>query len=161
TLLDRYGRLLEIAGESGFRTRAYQRAAEGVKHFPGAVSVLARTGGLRQIEGVGPGIAALIEELVRTGSSQTLRDLEAQVPPSLLELTEVQGLGAKSVARIYAELGILDLAGLEEAARAGKVRALQGSTEKSEARILAGIDALRRRTGRYRLGSVLPVGRRL
>jgi DNA polymerase (family 10) len=161
TLLDRYGRLLEIAGESGFRTRAYQRAAEAVRHHPEPVVEFARTGRLRQIEGVGPGIASLIEELVRTGQSQALRELEGHLPPSLLELTEVPGLGAKSVARLYAELGILDLAGLEAAAQAGKIRSLTGFTEKSEARILAGIAALHRRTGRYRLGSVLPTGRRL
>jgi DNA polymerase (family 10) len=160
-VLDRYGRLLEIAGESGFRTRAYQRAAEAVRYYPEGVATLAQSGALRQIEGVGPGIASMIDELVRTGHLKALHDLERQVPPSLLELTEVPGLGAKSVARLHVELGIVDLAGLEATAQAGTIRSLPGFTEKSEARILAGIASLQRRTGRYRLGSVLPVGRRL
>ncbi len=160
-LLDRYGRLLEISGESGFRTRAYQRAADAVRHHPEAVATLARSGGLKQIDGVGPGIAALIAEIVRTGESIGLRDLEQQVPPSLLEVAAVPGLGAKSVARLHAELGIVDLAGLETAARSGRIRTLSGFSEKSEAKILAGIAALHRRTGRHRLGTILPLGRRM
>jgi DNA polymerase (family X) len=160
-LLDRYGRLLEISGESGFRTRAYQRAAEAVLHHPEAVASLARSGHLKQIDGVGPGIASLIQEIVRTGGSIALRDLERQVPPSLLEVAGVPGLGAKSVARLHTELGIVDLAGLETAAQSGLIRTLSGFSEKSEAKILAGIAALQRRTGRHRLGTVLPLGRRI
>jgi len=160
-LLDRYGRLLELSGESGFRTRAYQRAAQSIRHHPEPVAELARTGGLRQLEGVGPGIAALIEEIVRTGESRALQELERQVPPSLLDVAAVPGLGAKSVARLHTELGIVDLAGLQTAAETGQIRTLAGFSEKSEAKILAGIAALQRRTGRLRLGTVLPMGRRL
>jgi DNA polymerase (family 10) len=160
-LLDRYGRLLEIGGESGFRTRAYQRAAEAVRHHPEPVAGLARSGGLKQIEGVGPGIASLIQEIVRTGESVALRDLEQQVPPSLLEVAGVPGLGVKSIARLYTELGIVDLAGLEAAAQSGLIRTLSGFSEKSEAKILAGIASLQRRTGRHRLGTILPIGRRV
>jgi DNA polymerase (family 10) len=161
TLIDRYGRLLEIGGESGFRTRAYQRAAEAIRHHPDAVAELAQKGRLRQIEGVGTGIASLIEEVVRTGHARALEDLERLVPPSLLEVAEVPGLGAKSVARLHTELGVVDLAGLEEATRSGRIRTLSGFSDKSEAKILAGIATLQRRTGRHRLGSALPIGRRL
>jgi DNA polymerase (family 10) len=160
-LLHRYGRMLELSGESGFRVRAYQRAADAVRHHPEPVTNLARTGRLRQIEGVGEGLAALIEELVRTGTARAIQDLERQVPPSLLELAEVPGLGAKSVARLHTELGIVDLAGLQEAAQTGRIRTLSGYSEKTEAKILAGIAALQRRTGRFRLGTILPIGRRL
>lgn len=160
-ILDRYGRLLEISGESGFRTRAYQRAAEGIRQYPTSVAELARKGTVKQIDGVGPGIASLIEEIVRTGESRSLQELERQVPPSLLEVASVPGVGAKTVARLHVELGILDLEGLERAARSGRLHELSGFTEKSEASILEGIAALHRRTGRHRLGSVLPVGRRV
>jgi DNA polymerase (family 10) len=161
SLLERYGRLLEIGGESAFRTRAYSRAAESIRHFPGPVAALARSGTLQQIEGVGPGIAGVIEEFVRTGNVADLRTLQKRVPVSLLELIEVPGLGAKSVLRLHAELGITDLTGLETAAQTGKLRTLPGFSTKSEQKILAGIESLRRRSGRYRLGTVLPLGRRL
>src|SRR5215210_5002015 len=89
TLLERYGRLLEIGGESAFRTRAYSRAADSIRHHPGPVAALARAGTLQQIEGVGPGIAGVIEEFVRTGNVADLRTLQKRVPISLLELIEV------------------------------------------------------------------------
>jgi DNA polymerase (family 10) len=161
SLLERYGRLLEISGESGFRVRAYQRAAEAIRHYPSAVGDLARTGKLRQIVGVGPGLAGFVEEIVRTGASRSLEELERLVPPSLLSVAEVPGIGAKTVARLHTELGIVDLDDLEQAAQEGRIRALAGFSEKSEAKILAGIAAVKRRTGRHRLGTLLPIGRRL
>jgi DNA polymerase (family X) len=161
TLLERYGRLLEIGGESAFRTRAYSRAADAIRHYPGPVAALARAGTLQQIEGIGPGIAGVIEEFVRTGNVGELRNLQKRVPVSLLELIEIPGIGAKSVLRLHAELGIADLAGLESAAQSGKLRALSGFSAKTELKILEGIESLRRRSGRHRLGAVLPLGRRL
>jgi len=161
SLLERYGQLLEIGGESSFRTRAYTRAADAIRHYPGPVAALARQGTVQTIEGIGVGIAGVIEEFVRTGSVDDLKNLQKRVPISLLDLVEIPGLGAKSVIRLFAELGIVDLAGLESAANSGRIRELAGFSIKTEQKILVGIESVRRRSGRYRLGAVLPLGRRL
>jgi DNA polymerase (family X) len=108
-LLDRYGRLLAIDGEGGFRVRAYQRAAEAVRHFPEPIAEVARAGRLQDIEGIGAGIAGLIDELLRTGTARSIVELESRVPPTLLEIAEVPGVGTKTVARLHAELGVVDL----------------------------------------------------
>lgn len=158
-LLDRFARLLEIGGENPFRVRAYQRAAEAIRHHPDPVSALAESGRLHEIAGVGEGIAGIIKEFITTGTVQALNELERRVPPTLLEVTAVPGVGPKTAARLSKELGIVDLAGLEAAVAEGRIRSLPGMSAKIEAKIAAGIAALRRRTGRHRLGTVLPIGR--
>ncbi|GIW03548.1 MAG: hypothetical protein KatS3mg059_0168 [Thermomicrobiales bacterium] len=157
--LGRFARLLEIGGENPFRVRAFQRAAEAIRHHPEPVSALASAGKLQEIEGVGEGIASIITEFLTTGSVQALTELERRVPPTLLEVTAVPGVGPKTAARLFKELGIVDLAGLEAAVAEGRIRTLPGMSAKTEAKIAAGIEALRRRTGRHRLGTVLPLGR--
>lgn len=158
-LLDRFARLLEIGGENPFRIRAYQRAAEAIRHHHAPVADLAESGRLHEIPGIGEGIAAIVKEFIATGVVQALNELERRVPPTLLEVTAVPGVGPKTAARLYKELGIVDLAGLEAAVAEGRIRSLPGMSAKTEAKIAAGIAALRRRTGRHRLGTVLPIGR--
>ncbi len=158
-LLDRFARLLEIGGENPFRVRAYQRAAEAIRHHPEPVSALAESGRLHEIPGVGEGIASVIKEFIATGTVQAMNELERRVPPTLLEVTAIPGVGPKTAARLHKELGIVDVAGLEAAVAEGRIRSLPGMSAKIEAKIAAGIAALRRRTGRHRLGTVLPIGR--
>lgn len=157
--LERYGKLLELSGESGFRVRAYGKAADAIRHHPGVVADLDGPRALQQIEGVGPGIAGLVDELVRTGSAGSIEALENEIPVSLLDVAAVPGVGTKTVSRLYRELGIVDLAGLEAAAQEGRIRQLSGFSDKTEAKIVMGIEALHRRTGRHRLGTLLPMGR--
>ncbi|HEY8445801.1 MAG TPA: helix-hairpin-helix domain-containing protein [Thermomicrobiales bacterium] len=160
-LLERMGRLLEIGGESAFRFRAYLRAAETIRTHATPVAELARAGKLRTIPGIGEGIAGIIREYLDTGTVQSLEEIERKVPPTLLELTAIPGLGAKTAYRLYTELGIVDLAGLEAAVAGQRLRTLPGMSERTETKIAEGIAALRRRTGRHRLGTVLPLGRQL
>ncbi|CAA9525647.1 MAG: DNA polymerase X family [uncultured Thermomicrobiales bacterium] len=160
-VLDRYGRLMELAGENAFRVRAFVRAAETVRDLDRPFGDLARSGNLRRVSGIGPAIAAALTELASTGEYLALRTLEADVPATLLDVVAVPGLGAKTASRLFHELGIADLDALTRAADAGHIRALAGLGAKTEERILAGIAALARRSGRHRLGLLLPAGRRL
>jgi DNA polymerase (family 10) len=160
-LLIRFGKLLELSGESGFRVRAYQKAADAIRHHPEPVERLVVEHRLTQLDGVGPAIGGAVEEIVATGSWTSLAEIESQVPPTLIDVLAIPGLGAKSVSRLYFEYGIADLPSLEAALIGGKLRGLPGLGAKSEAKILAGIDAIRRRTGRMLLGTALPMARRL
>src|SRR5690606_4180087 len=116
---------------------------------------------LTAIEGIGPGLAAAITEIVQTGRYSATEELLDEVPASLLSLLGIPGVGPKTVGRLYRELGITTLVQLEAAARAGQVRQLKGFGPRTEARILEGIAFLHRRTTRLSIGTAYPVAVRL
>jgi DNA polymerase (family X) len=156
-ILERHGRLLEIAGESPFRTRAFTRAAESLRVFPDRVAAVAAEGRLREIPGVGEGISIAIEQILAGGSFDAHRELTSRLPESLVELTALPGVGAKTALRLHAALGIDNLSSLEAALISGKVRDAKGLGARAEATIRSGIEALQRRTGRTPLGSATPL----
>lgn len=144
--------MLEIKGEVIYKILAYRRAAESLENLGRDINEVWRAGELDDIPGVGKAIAEKIDELLSTGKLGFLEKLKSEVPPGLVELLRVPDLGPKKAAMFWRQLGITDLAGLEAAAREGKLRSLPGMGEKSEARILAGIEALSRRSDRIPIG---------
>lgn len=144
--------LLEIKGEVVYKILAYRKAADSLTSLGRDVMDVWREGKLTEIPGVGKAIAEKIDELITTGKLGFLQKLESEVPPSLVGLLQVPDLGPKKAALFWKQLGVTNLAELETAAREGKLRHLPGMGEKSEARILAGIEALSRRTTRTPLG---------
>ena len=148
--------LLEIQGEVIYKVLAYRKAADSIASLGQDINEVWRKGKLTDIPGVGKAIAEKIDELLATGQLGFYERLVAEVPPSLAELLKVPDLGPKKIALFWHQLGITNLEELEAAARAGKLRALPGMGEKSEAKILAGIEALARRTTRIPLGRAYP-----
>ena len=148
--------LLEIKGEVIYKILAYRKASDSLRDYGGNVYSVWQEGKLTDIPGIGKAISEKINELYRTGHLEFLDKLSAEVPPSLAELLEVPDLGPKKVALFWKELGITDLAGLEAAARSGELQNLPGMGQKSEAKILAGIEALSRRTTRTPLWKAWP-----
>lgn len=110
---------------------------------------------------MGKAIAEKIEEYLSTGKLEFLEKLKAEVPPSLVEVLRVPDVGPKKAALFWRELGITNMTELEAAARAGKLRTLPGMGEKSEARILAGVEAVSRRSTRIPLGMAWPFAMRI
>ncbi len=156
-IFDKIGNLLEIKGEVIYKTLAYRRAADSLRANAAEASTLDTQDRLQEIPGVGKAIAEKIHEILTTGKLEFLVRLENEVPPSLVDLLEVPDLGPKKVAMFWKQANITTLAELETAAREGKLRQLPGMGEKSETRILDGIDALKRRSTRRLLGNVRPV----
>lgn len=154
-IFERIASLLEIKGEVIFKIRAYSRAAESLRSLGENIHTVAAEKRLDEIPGVGKAISEKIQELLDTGSLGFLERLEAEIPPTLLELLEVPDLGPRKVALFWKELGVTDLAGLEAAARDGRLRGLPGMGAKSETRIIAGIEALSRRTDRMTQGTAV------
>jgi DNA polymerase (family 10) len=153
--------LLEIKGDVIYKILAYRKAADSLRDFGGNVYDVWQEGKLTDIPGVGKAIAEKIDELYTTGHLEFLEKLSMEVPPSLAELLEVPDLGPKKVALFWKELGITDLAGLEAAAQEGELQELPGMGEKSEAKILAGIESLSRRTKRTPLWKAWPAAEEL
>ncbi|NPA92817.1 MAG: DNA polymerase/3'-5' exonuclease PolX [Chloroflexi bacterium] len=155
-LFKRIALLLELKGENPYKIRAYRRAAEALTELDVPATVLWEEQRLTEIPGVGDAIAKKIDEYLRTGHLTFLERLEAEVPPSLIELTQLPGLGPKKVRRLWQELGITNLDALEKAAQEGRLRALSGFGPKSEARILEAIHAHRARPQGFLLGQAYP-----
>ncbi len=109
-----------------------------------------------EIPGIGAGIAEKIAEFLDTGKVKEYEQLKKATPVRLDELARVEGLGPKSVQRLYKELGIRDLKDLEAAAKAGKIASLAGFGAKSEEKILKGIAFAKGSGKRFVLGLVMP-----
>ncbi len=150
--------LLQLQGESGFRVRAYDMAADRVAGLPQELGPLVAEGRLESLPGIGAALAEKITELVTTGRLGYLEELRAQFPSGLLELTQLPDVGPKKVATLWRELQVSSIEALERACREGRVRQLRGFGAKSEAKMLEGIAVYRRARGeRKLLGEVLPV----
>jgi len=135
--------LLEIRGENPFRVRAYRAAARTVGDLPRGVAAMTAAGeDLTRLPGVGTDLAAKIRAVAESGSLDLLERLRRDTPGELPRLLEVACLGPTRVRRLWKELGVTTLAGLEAAAGAGRVRALPGFGEKTEAALLREIARL-------------------
>ena len=141
-IFDKIADLLEIKGEVIYKTLAYRKAAESLRSLAEDAAVLHGQNRLTEIPGVGKAISEKISELLTTGKLGFLQKLEQEVPPTLTELLQVQDVGPRKVNLFWKQAGVTTLAELEAAARAGKLRDLPGMGEKSEGRVLEGIEAL-------------------
>lgn len=152
---------MEVLGENRFKYQAYTRAAEVIDTLATSLADYVQNGTLRDIPGVGPAIAAKIEELYHTGSMNFRERLRAQVPDGVLAILRVPGVGPKTALRLYRELNIDTTAALEAAAQAGSLRGLKGLGPKFEARVLESLAARSAAPDRFLLGEMLPLGRAL
>jgi DNA polymerase (family 10) len=146
------GDMLEVKGELVFKTVAYHKAADAIAHSPVEVSRAYLDGRPPRIPGVGEAISKKIEELARTGRLEFYERLREEVPPSLVALLEIPGVGPRTVKQLHEELGVETLDDLRRAAEAGTLRSLRGMSQKTEEQVLAGIAALETRQERMRLG---------
>ena len=144
--------MLAIQGEQQRRINAYKRAADAVAGLGRDVADVAREGTLTEIPGIGKILAAKIEEYLQSGTLELYERLQGEVPPGVVAMLQVPDVGPKTAGRVWKELGVTSVDELEAAARANKVQALPGFGVRSEANILAGIEALRRFSGRTPLG---------
>jgi len=140
--------LLEIKDDNPFKIRAYRNGADIASNHPHDLSTLDENG-LREIPGIGKDLAARIREIASTGDAAFHRELVAEFPPTILDLLRLQGVGPKTVAVLYRELGVRTVDDLEAAAKDGRVRALRGMGAKKEALILKALEERKQFAGRH------------
>jgi DNA polymerase (family 10) len=145
--------MLEVKGELVFKTVAYHRAADAIARSSVEVARAYREGRPPKIQGVGQAISDKIDELARTGRLAFCDRLRQEVPPSLVQLLDVPGVGPRTVKILYETLGIESLEELRRAAEAHRLRAVRGLSEKTEQSILDGIAQLESRQRRMLLGT--------
>ena len=140
--------LLEIKGENPFKIRAYRNGADIASNHPHDLARL-NEAGLREIPGIGKDLAARIREIADTGDTPFHQELLAEFPVTILEVLRLQGVGPKTVATLYKELGIRSLDDLEQAIADGRIRALRGMGTKKEGLLRKALEERRRFAGRH------------
>ncbi len=155
--------LYELDGAVRYRVLAYREAARVIRQSPLPVEELARAGKATELPGVGKTLEQKILALLDDGEIPAAAKLKQRFPASLIEVTEVPGLGAKTARRLYDELGIQSLDDLRAAAEQQRIRELKGLGPKAEENALAALGKLTERgpTERLLLSKVLPVAQRL
>ncbi|MGH7335966.1 MAG: DNA polymerase/3'-5' exonuclease PolX [Myxococcota bacterium] len=148
--------LLEIKGENAFKIRAYGAASDTIGAWPDAVARLDEAA-LRELPGIGKDLAGKIRELAETGACRYHQELLQELPPTILDLLRLQGVGPKTVALLYSTLHICSLEDLAAAARDGRLRALHGMGAKKEALILKALEERQRDAGRHLLADTASV----
>ena len=129
--------LLELSGENAFRIRAYRNGAKAIRDLSDSVAELIKSGtDLTTIDGIGATLAEKSAVLVNTGNLPQLDQLRKEVPPTLRDIMQVPGVGAKKAMKMFQELQIVDLASLRSACEAGLVASLKGFGVKTQQSIL-------------------------
>ncbi|MET0559785.1 MAG: DNA polymerase/3'-5' exonuclease PolX [Solirubrobacterales bacterium] len=158
--LDELGILYELDGAVRYRVLAYGTAAKAIRESPVSVAELAREGRATEIPGVGKTLAEKIVALLETGEIPAAVKLKAKFPPTLIEVTRVPGVGAKTARLFFDELGVSSMEDLKAAAEAERVREVKGLGPKAEENVLAALERLGEPgegPGRLLLSKVRPI----
>ena len=154
------GILYELDGADRYRVLAYREAARTVANSPISVEQLAEEGRLTELPAVGKTLAEKIETLIETGSIPSADKLKKKFPATLVEVTRVPGLGAKTARRIYDEVGVENLVQLKEAAEQGRLAGIRGLGPRTEENILTSLEGVTEDGigERLLLSNVIPLG---
>jgi DNA polymerase (family 10) len=136
------GDLLDLLDEVPYKAVAYRRVADAIERYPADLAPLVAAGRTPKIPGVGPAIGARLTELAKTGKLEYHQRLREQVPPGLLDVLRIGGVGPRTARQLHLELGIGSLDDLRAAAKAGRVRDVPGFSARAEQNILEGIRRL-------------------
>jgi len=149
--------LLEIQSANPFRIRAYRRAAASLENLTDNVEALAREGTVRDVAGIGEDLAKKIIEYIDTGKMAFFEELKKEVPPTLVKLVGIPGVGPKTAKTIYDHFKVQSIEQLEELCRSDQLIGVPGFKKKTCDNILRGIEIYRRRRGNYLLGKTKPI----
>ncbi len=156
-ILSEIGTLLELKGEVVFKTRAYANAARTLESLGEPLEQLIAENRLGEIKGIGEALQKKITELATTGKLAYYDELKASIPPGLLEMLQIPGLGPKKVKALHDKLGVETIEQLEKACQDGKVAQLDGFGEKTQGKIVEGIQFRRQYASRHLLSDALGV----
>ena len=156
-IFDRMADVIELQGGNPFRVRSYRKASRIIGDLTDDIADIAREGRLGELPGIGESFVQKIQEYLDTGRLAAHDELVAQVPPGVLEMMHVPGLGPKTAGLVYKKAGIESIDQLAEAIEAGKLADLPGLGAKKLQNILKGIQVYRSGQGRVLLGVALPI----
>jgi DNA polymerase (family X) len=155
--LEEIATLLEVKGENPFKANAYRNGARAILQLPGDIEQIVREGKLAGVPGIGETLREKITTLVETGQLPFLVELRQSVPPGVVQMLRIPGLGPKK-AKALQETGITTLEQLKDACEGGTVAAMKGFGAKTAAKILEGLAFLGQVGNRVRIDQALPIG---
>ena len=135
--------LLEVEGADAFRVVAYRRASQRMRESAASIAQLALDGRAKELAGIGSTIQDKIVQIVDDGEIKALTDRRARIPEDVVRFMRLPGLGPKTAARIWRELGVTTLDELRAAAEEQRLRALRGMGARTEERVLKSLAELR------------------
>lgn len=156
-LFERIANVLELKGENTFRINSYRRAARVIADLTDDIEVLTREGRLRNIPGIGEGIAEKITEYITIGKISKYEKMLKGISEETVTLMQVPGLGPKTVSMVHKKLGIVNLNDLEKAIQEGRVRGLPGIGDKKIENIVRGIELFKKSQQRIPIGTAYPI----
>ena len=157
-LFENMGSLLEMKGDTIFKIRAYQRAARTIEQLSSPLTQAVEDGeDLTKIPGVGKAISEKIAEFIGTGQVAAYQRLLEELPPGVLDLKDIPGIGPKTAVAIGVELGISTVEGVAEAAADGRLAGLPRMGQKAADSILRHIEAFQAIGSRTPIGQALPI----
>lgn len=157
-VLNELGTLLELKGESSFRTQAYHNAARELLQLEGDFKAIVEEGKLGEVRGIGSSLQEKIVSLVRTGTLTQLDELRREIPAGVLQMLRIPGLGPKKAKALYDELGLESLDALQRACEANQVAGLKGFGKKTQDKILEGLRFVGEIGQRVRIDMAYPLG---
>ena len=154
-VLAEIGTLLELKGENPFKTRAYTNAARTLENLGEPLEKIVAEKRLGEVKGIGEALERKITELVETGKLAYYSELKASIPPGMIELLEIPGLGPRKIQALNQKLAVDSVEKLEAACRSGKVAELDGFGEKTQTNLLEGIERRRTYASKHLLSDAL------
>lgn len=145
--------LLELTGGNEYRARAFSRAARSLSNLDAAVADRLDAGTLVDVDGIGDAMADHVADVLHGGSFQLHDELLSAVPPGLMDVMQVKGLGTKRTRRLWTELDVTSLDELEQAAEEDRITSLDGFGPKTQQNILDNLRQLRRYESKWRLAN--------
>lgn len=160
-LFEEIGLLLELKGESPFKSNAYYNAARTIETLTDDVTELVASGRIRELKGIGPALAEKLAELVGTGRLAYYDELKKSVPAGLVEMIAIPGLGPKKITAVWNQLGITTIGELEYACIENRLVSLPGFGQKTQDKIRQGILQLKKRRGFHLFSSAIGEAERI
>ena len=154
-ILEDIGKLLELKGETPFKSRAYYSAARNIAATEEDINALVSEGNLTSIKGIGDALDQKITELVTTGALEYYEKLKRSIPPGHIEMLRIEGLGPRKTWTLYEKLHIETIGELEYACTENRLVELTGFGKKTQDKILAGIERLKRYQERHLYADII------
>src|SRR3990170_3891429 len=156
-LFNRMADILEFKGENPFKISAYRKASRIIGDLTQDIEEIAEGGKLKDIPGIGEGIAQKIAEYLKTGKVSKFEEVKKGISDELIAIMDIPGMGPKTLSMIHKEKGISNLSQLEKALEDGSLMDLFGIGEKKIENIKRGIQLLKQSKGRMSLGVAFPI----
>lgn len=152
--LEKIALYMELQGENPFKVSAFRKAAQVLELDERSLSEMDN---ITSLKGIGAATGAVINDLIETGESSLLKEMQESVPGGLLPMLKIPGLGGKKIAKLYKELGVDSIESLKIACEEGKVKGLAGFGAKTEEKILAQLEVFQTKPERTAIWQLEPI----